>query len=194
MNTVVVEKTPEGEVTCDVYSKLINSRIVFLSDYVDDRVATDVVATLFYLDSCDSSNEISIYINSEGGDVRSIFMIYDVMQLIKSPIKTVCVGSATFASAVLLAAGTKGHRYATKSSLICISQLSHDDVTYGDLTGIKINFEQLKKANKKVIETIAKHTGKKNSIVAKDCERKMFMTPTQAKRYGIVDHVLEWKK
>lgn len=194
MNTVITEKTPNGDISYDVFSKLTNDRIVFLSDYIDDGVATDIVATLLYLEAVDPSAQISIYLNSEGGDIRAVFMIYDVLQLLRTPIQTICLGSATFASAIILAAGTPGLRSATKSSVMCISQLSSDGVTYGDMTGIRISFEQMKKDNKRLIDIIAKHTGKKVQTVTKDCERKVFMTPAQAKKYGIIDRVLEWNK
>lgn len=194
MNTVITEKTATGDISYDVFSKLTNDRIIFLSDYIDDEVATDIVATLLYLDSVDHTAQISIYLNSEGGDIRSVFMVYDVIQLLRAPIQTICLGSATFASAIILAAGTKGLRSATKSSVICVSQLFSDGVTYGDMTGIRISFEQMKKDNKKLIDIIAKLTGKTAAKVTKDCERKLFMTPLQAKKYGIIDRVLEWNK
>ena len=180
--------------TYDVFSKLINDRILFLYDHVDDRVATDIVAALLYLDHLDDKSKISIYINSEGGDIRSVFMIFDVMCLIRSPIETICLGSATFAPAMVLAAGTKGMRYATKSSLICLSQLFSDGVSYVDMTNAKITFEQIKKDNNKLISVMAKLIKKPISKLMKDCERKLFLSPLQAKKYGVIDHVIEWKK
>lgn len=194
MNTIITEKTPNGDVSYDVFSRLVNDRILFLYDYVDDRVATDTVAALLYLDSLDSETQISLYINSEGGNVRSVFMIYDVMSLIKSPIQTVCLGAATGAPALLLAAGAPGMRMATRSSFLCVSQLSADSAMYVDMTDAKIAFSQLRRDNKKFIEIIAKLTGKKPAQVIKDSERKFFMNPVQAKRYGLIDHVLEWKR
>lgn len=193
MNTIITEKTPNGDISYDVFAKLTNDRIIFLSDYIDDEVATNIVATLLYLDGV-NSDQISLYINSEGGDIRAVFMIYDVLQMLRAPIRTVCLGSATLASVLILAAGTKGLRAATKSSIICVGQLANDGLTFGDLPSIKISFEQMKKDNKKLIDALAKHTGKKTSIVARDCERKVFMNPTQAKRYGIIDKILEWNK
>lgn len=194
MNTVIIESTEEGDVQYDVFSKLISDRIIFLSDYIDDGVATNVVATLLYLNSIDSESPISIYINSESGDIRSVLMIYDVMQLVSCPIQTVCLGAATFESAIILAAGTPGKRAATKSSNICVSQLSADGFTVGDMTDIRISYDQMKKDNNKIINILAKHTGKTVAKLRRDCERKVFMTPLQAKRYGIIDLVLEWKK
>lgn len=195
MNTVITEKNAEGEeISYDVFSKLINDRILFLYDHVDDRVATDIVAALLYLEHLDDKTKISIYINCESGDIRSVFMIYDVMRLINSPIQTICLGSATFTPALLLAAGTKGMRYATKSSIICLSQLQSEGVSYGDMTSAKISFEQMKRDNKKLLDIMSGLVGKKPARLAKDCERKLFLTPTQAKKYGVIDHVIEWKK
>lgn len=194
MNTIITEKTPAGEIQYDVFSKLVSDRILFLYDYIDDRVATDTVATLLYLDSLDSESQINIYINSEGGNVRSVFMIYDIMLLVKSPIQTICLGAATGAPALLLAAGAPGFRSATKSSFLCINQLQADSAMYVDMTDAKIAFSQLRRDNKKFIENVAKVTGKKVAQVTKDSERKLFMNPTQAKRYGLIDNVLDWKR
>jgi ATP-dependent Clp protease protease subunit len=194
LNTVITEKTPAGETSFDVFSKLANDRILFLSDFIDDRVATDIVATILFLDQQDPKRPISLYINSDGGDVRSVFMIFDVINLLQSPIHTVCLNCASFSSAILLAAGTKGKRFATKSSLICLGQLNNDMLSYSDLTTAKINFEVLKRDNKKIFETLAKLTGKTSARVHKDCERKMFLNAKQAKRYGLVDHVIEWNR
>jgi ATP-dependent Clp protease protease subunit len=152
------------------------------------------VAALLYLDSQDSDTQINLYINSEGGNIRSVFMIYDVMTLIKSPIQTICLGAATGAPALLLAAGAPGFRSATKSSFLCVSQLQADSAMYVDMTDAKIAFSQLKRDNKKYIETLAKLTGKKVVQVTKDSERKLFLNPGQAKRYGLIDHVLEWTR
>ena len=194
MNTIITEKTPNGDVTYDVFSKLVSDRVLFICDYIDDRAATDIVAALLYLDGTDPETKISLYINSEGGDVRSVFMIYDIMCLISAPIETICLGSATFEPAILLAAGTAGMRSCTKSSLLCISQLSSEGAQYVDMTDAKISFEQLKKDNHRIIDVLSLLTGKKKAIVMKDCERKLYLTPLQAKRYGLIDHVLDWKK
>ena len=198
MNTVITESESCGEcgqnASYDVFSKLINDRILFLYDHIDDRVATDIVAALLYMDHLDDKSKISIYINSEGGDIRSVFMIFDVMRLIKSPIQTICLGSATFAPVLLLAAGTKGMRYATKSSIVCLSQLFSDGVSYVDMTNAKITFEQIKKDNHQLISAMSKLIKKPVAKLMKDCERKLFLNPVQAKKYGVIDHVIEWKK
>lgn len=193
MNTIVAEKINGNDVFSDVFTRLVNDRIIFLCDYIDDRVATDLVATLLYLDSI-SSDKITIYINSEDGDLRSVFMLYDIMRLVKSPIHTICIGSATFTSALILAAGVKGNRYATKSSVICVSQLSADVASYVDMTDAKITYERIKKDNNKLVELLAKLTGNPLKKIKKDSERKFFLTPLQAKKYGLIDHVIDWGK
>src|SRR5271170_3075847 len=142
MNTVITEKTENGDVSYDVFSKLIESRILFLYDYITDDIATDIVATLLYLDHENDKDKISIYLNSEGGDIESIFMIYDMMKMIKSPIETLCIGQAMGESTLILAAGTPGMRYATKNSIIRINQLAHAYSAYSDMTNAEILLER----------------------------------------------------
>lgn len=194
MNTVITEKTNDGDVSFDVFNKLIHKRILFLNDMIDDGAATDIVAALLYLESINNQDKIELYINCEDGDIHSIFMIYDVMQMMKSPIQTICIGAAMFAPAIILAAGTKGMRYATRSSLMLISQLTSEGISHGDMTHAKISFDQAKRDNKKLIDIISKLTNKSSAKIAKDCARKFLMNPVQAKRYGIIDHIIEWKK
>lgn len=190
MNTVITEKTENGEVSYDVFSKLVDSRILFMHDYITDDVATDIVATLLYLDHEDDSKKISLYLNSEGGDIESIFMIYDVMKIIKSPIETFCIGAALGESSLILAAGTKGMRYATKSSIIRINQLSHSYSKYSDMTSAKITLEQSKKENKKFLDALRSCTDKTLKIISKDTEKDFYMSPDAAKKYGIIDFIV----
>jgi ATP-dependent Clp protease protease subunit len=190
LNTVITEKTDNGEISYDVFSKLVDSRILFLYGFITDEIAMDVVATLFYLDHQDDKKTISLYINSEGGDIRSIFMIYDIMKMIGSPIETFCTGTAMHESALILAAGTKGKRYATKSSVICVNQLGHFGSTRADLAGAEILLKESKKDNKKFVQALTSCVGKSYKSVLKDSEREFYMNPSAAKRYGIIDSII----
>lgn len=194
MKTEITEKTSTGETTYDVFNKLIGERVLFLYDHIDDETATDIVAALFYLDHLDNKTKISLFINSEGGDIRSIFMIYDVMRMIKSPIQTICLGSASYGSSIILAAGRPGMRYATKSSFICLSQLTADGVSYGDMTDARIHLDQMKRDNKRLVDVLSKLTGRAATLVNRDCQRKVFMNPAKAKKYGMIDHVIPWNR
>jgi ATP-dependent Clp protease, protease subunit len=193
MNTLINEETEFGEVAVDIYSKLASNRILFISDDVDDKLATDIVATLFLLDGESPNEEISLIINSEGGDIRSVFMIYDILQIIQSPIKTICVGSAMDEVVLLLASGTPGMRYATQNAVICPSQLIQEEYHYGNLTNAKEVLGRIQADNKDYMTCLAKKTNKKYSEVMSDFERRKFMTSKQAKNYGIIDGVIGLK-
>lgn len=190
MNTIILEETEDGEVAIDIYSKLSSDRVLFLHGPVDERVATDIVATLLLKDAETDEEKISLFINSEGGDIRSIFMIYDVLRLINSPLETVCVGSAMDEIVLLLAAGTKGMRYATQNSLICPSQLISTATQFSDLSDALVLMERLKRDNKNYMQALAKCTGKKLKDISKDLERKKFFDAKQAKQYGLIDRVV----
>lgn len=190
MNTVITEKTANGEISYDIFSKLIESRILFLYDYITDDIATDIVATLLYLDHENDKDKISIYLNSEGGYIESIFMIYDMMKMIKSPIETFCIGHAFGEAALLLSAGTKGMRYITKSSMVRINQLSHSYSRYADMTSAEILLEQNKKENSKFFSALHDCTGRPIKTLMKDTEREYYMSPEAAKKYGIIDKIV----
>src|SRR5271170_2235379 len=190
MNTVITEKTENGDVSYDVFSKLIDSRILFLYDYITDDIATDIVATLLYLDHENDKDKISIYLNSEGGYIESIFMIYDMMKMIKSPIETFCIGHAFGEAALLLAAGTKGKRYITKSSMIRINQLSHSYSKHSDMTSAEILLQQNKKENEKFFNALHDCTRKSVKTIIKDTQREFYLSPEAAKKYGIVDKIV----
>jgi ATP-dependent Clp protease protease subunit len=189
MNSLIVEETDHGESVQNVFTKLASSRIIFLSNVITDSVASDIVATLLYLDSV-SQDKISIYINSEGGELRNIFMIYDIMHLLKSPIETVCIGSAHYESALLLASGTKGMRYATKNATICLSNYLVGEPSYSDLTDASITLEKSKKDNKSLMLALGKATGQTLAKITKDCEKKMYLNSLGAKKYGVIDYVI----
>lgn len=195
MNTIIIEETEHGEFPIDIYSKLSKDRILFLYDYIDDKLATDIVATLLLKDSefneggTDEDNKISLFINAEGGDIRCVFMIYDVMQMLQSPIETICVGSAMEEVVILLAAGTPGRRFATQNALIGPSQLVADRTYYASLTDAKGVMERFSRDNKDFMTVLAKKTGKTYKQVMEDFERKKFFNAKQAASYGIIDGV-----
>jgi len=190
VNTVITEKTEHGDVSFDVFSKLVDSRILFLSEYINDQIATDIVATLLYLDHENDKDKISLYINAESGDIESVFMVYDMMKMIKSPIETFCIGSAIGEPALILAAGTKGMRYATKSSVVCINQVSHSYMSVANMSKIDIMMDRNKKENDKFIAALSDCTGKSIKKIIKDTQRDHYMSPDAAKKYGIIDSVV----
>lgn len=190
MNTLVSETTEHGDIPIDIYTKLANNRILFISDEVNDKVAADITATLLLKDGEDPDKKISIFINSEGGDIRCVFMIYDMMQLLQCPIETICVGSAMNEVVLLLAAGTPGMRYASQNAVICPSQLVQEKYYYANLIDAKSLLERIQKDNKNLMTALAKKTNKKMTEVMMDFERKKFLSPKQAKNYGIVDNVI----
>ena len=190
MNTIITERTENGEVSYDVFTKLVDSRILFLYDTITDEIAMNVVATLFYLDRQDDSKTISLYINSDGGDIRSVFMIYDIMKMISSPIETFCTGAAMYESALIWAAGTKGKRYSTKSSTICINQLRHYGSDYTPLEGAEIRLKLSRNDNKRFIQALSSCVERPYKTVLKDSEREFYMSPYIARKYGIIDTII----
>lgn len=190
MNTLITEETEHGDMPISIYTKLANNRVLFLYDEVDDNLAVDITASLLLRDSEDSTKKITLFINSEGGDIRNIFMIYDMMQLLKSPIETVCVGSAINEVVLLLASGTPGMRHATQNACIVASQLVQEKYYYSDLSDARSVLERLQKDNKNFMTALSKKTGKKISEVMLEFERKKFLNAKQAKSYGIIDSVI----
>lgn len=190
MNTIVTETTEHGEMPVDVYQKLSNDRILFICDYINDNLATDITATLLLKDSEDSEKKITLFINSSGGDIRNALMICDMMNMVEAPIETVCIGAAMDEAAIILASGTKGMRFATKNSVISASQLAHDWITSANLTDAKKYLDLAKTDNKRMMEILSKTSGKSLKQVSEDFERKVFMTAPQAVKYGLVDKVV----
>lgn len=190
MNTIISEQTEHGLIPIDIYTKLSDDRVLFISGPIDDKIATDIVATLLLKDAEDNKKEITLFLNSEGGDIRNIFAIYDMMKIIKSPIKTICMGSAMDEAAILLMAGTKGLRLATKNSVIALGQLINERINFSDMTDAKINFDQSLNDHKRMIDIIAKNTGKTVKETTSFFERKVYMTAAQAAKYGLIDKVL----
>jgi ATP-dependent Clp protease, protease subunit len=186
---MVVEQTSRGERAFDIYSRLLNERIVFLGTPITEDIANLIVAQLIHLESEDPDKDISIYINSPGGSVYAGLAIYDAMQFIKPDIQTICVGVAMSMGALLLAGGAEGKRMALPNSKILIHQLSGG--FEGQATDIEIHAKEIIDVRQRLDEIIAKHTGQPLEKVAKDTERDYFMSAEEAKAYSIVDRVIE---
>jgi ATP-dependent Clp protease, protease subunit len=186
---MVIERTARGEREFDIYSRLLNERIIFLGTPIDDQVANLVVAQLLHLESEDPDKDISIYINSPGGSIYSGLAIYDTMNFVKPDIATMCVGVAMSMGSLLLAAGTKGKRAVLPNSRILIHQPSAG--FEGQSTDIEIHAREILKLRASIDEIYAQHTGLSQEQVRRDMERDRFFTAEQAVEYGLVDRVLE---
>ncbi|MBE6775281.1 MAG: ATP-dependent Clp endopeptidase proteolytic subunit ClpP [Ruminococcaceae bacterium] len=184
----VVEQTSRGERSYDIYSRLLNDRIIVLSDEVNDATASLVVAQLLFLESQDSEKDISFYINSPGGSVTAGMAIYDTMQYIKCDVSTICMGLAASMGAFLLSSGTKGKRYCLPNSEVMIHQPSGG--AKGQATDIKIVADHILRTKEKLNKILAENTGKDISVIAEDTERDNFMTADEALEYGLVDKIL----
>ncbi|RUM28599.1 MAG: ATP-dependent Clp endopeptidase proteolytic subunit ClpP [Aquifex sp.] len=186
---IVIEQTPRGERAYDIYSRLLQDRIVLLGFPIDDHVANLIVAQLLFLESQDPDKDIYLYINSPGGSVTAGLAIYDTMQYIKPDVVTICMGQAASMGAVLLAAGTPGKRYALPHSRIMIHQPLGG--IQGQATDIIIHAEEIKRIKEMLIDILAKHTGQPKEKIANDIERDYFMSSYEAKEYGLIDKVIE---
>lgn len=186
--------TDHGEIAVDVYQKLSEDRILFVCAPLTDQLATDIVATLLLKDAEDSTRKITLFINSPGGDIRNAFMICDMMNIIEAPIETVCIGAAMNEAALILASGEPGQRFATKNSVVGISQLHHDYFSVGDLTDAKKLFQLSASDNKKMIDLLSKATKKTAKQITNDVERQVFLTAPQAAKYGLIDKVVTLSK
>jgi ATP-dependent Clp protease protease subunit len=185
---MVVEQTVHGERAFDIYSRLLNERIIFLGTPIDDQIANLIVAQLIHLESEDPEKDIQIYINSPGGQVYSGLAIYDTMQYIKPDIQTTCVGIAMSMGAVILAGGAKGKRVALPNAKILIHQVSGG--FQGQATDIEIQARETINLKRRLEEILALHTGRPTEQVAKDMERDYFLTSQEAQEYGIIDNVI----
>ena len=184
----VVEQTSRGERSYDIFSRLLNDRIVMLSEEVNDTTASLIVAQLLYLEAQDPDKDIQFYINSPGGSVTSGLAIYDTMQYIKPDVSTICIGMAASMGAFLLSSGAKGKRLALPNAEIMIHQPSGG--SQGQCTDIQIQAEQILKIKKKLNVILAENTGKPLELIEQDCERDYFMTAEEAQAYGLVDKVI----
>lgn len=184
----VIEQTNRGERSYDIFSRLLNDRIIMLTEEVNDTTSSLVVAQLLYLEGQDPSKDISLYINSPGGSVTAGFAIFDTMQYIKCDVSTICMGMAASMGAFLLAAGTKGKRYALPNSDIMIHQPSGG--AQGQATDVMIHADHIIATKKKLNEILAERTGQPIEVIAKDTERDNFMTAEAAAKYGLIDKVI----
>ena len=185
---MVVEQTAQGERAFDIYSRLLNERIIFLGTPIDDQIANLIIAQLIHLESEDPEKDIQIYINSPGGQVYSGLAIYDTMQFVKPSISTICVGTAMSLGALLLAGGAQGKRMALPNAKILIHQVSGG--FQGQATDIEIQARETINLKRRLEEILAEHTGKPTEQVAKDMERDYFLTSQEAQDYGIIDNVI----
>ena len=185
----VIEQTPQGERSYDIYSRLLKDRIIFLGDEVNDVTASVVVAQLLFLEAEDPSKDISLYINSPGGSVTAGWAIYDTMQYIKCDVSTICIGMAASMGAFLLAGGAKGKRQALPNAEIMIHQPSGG--TRGQASDIRIEAEHILKIKQHLNETLAANTGQPIEIIEKDTDRDNWMSAAEAVQYGLIDSVVE---
>ena len=187
----VVEQTGRGERQYDIFSRLLNDRIVMLSEEVNDTTASLVVAQLLFLEGQDPEKDISLYINSPGGSVTAGFAIYDTMQYIKCDVSTICIGMAASMGAFLLSSGAKGKRFALPNSEIMIHQPLISGGLSGQCTDIKIRSDHMVRTREKLNRILAENTGKAIDIINNDTERDNFMTAAEAAEYGLVDKVID---
>ena len=185
----VVEQTSRGERSYDIYSRLLNDRIIFLSEEVNDATASVIVAQLLYLEAQDPDKDIQFYINSPGGSVTAGMAIYDTMKYIKCDVATICVGMAASMGAFLLSAGTKGKRMALPNAEIMIHQPSAG--TQGQITDMAIHLKRLQTIKERMNRIMAENTGNSIDVVTEACERDNFMSAEEAKAFGLIDRVLE---
>ncbi len=185
---MVIEQTSRGERAFDIYSRLLNERVIFLGTPVNDDIANLVVAQLIHLESDDPDKDISIYINSPGGSVYAGLAIYDTMQFIKPDVSTICVGIGMSMGALILAGGAKGKRFALPNAKILIHQLAGG--FEGQAADIEIHAREVIQVRKTLDEILSKHTGQPVEKVSKDTDRDYFMTALEAKEYGIIDDVI----
>ena len=184
----VVEQTSRGERSYDIFSRLLNDRIIFLSEEVNDTTASLVVAQLLYLEAQDPDKDIQFYINSPGGSVTAGMAIYDTMQYVKCDVSTICIGMAASMGAFLLSSGTKGKRYALPNAEIMIHQPSAG--TQGQITDMSLHLKRLETIKKRLNHILAENTGKDLAVVQNDTERDNFMTAEEAMEYGLIDKVI----
>ena len=185
---MVVEQTSRGERSYDIFSRLLNDRVIFLSDEVNDTTASLVVAQLLFLEAQDPDKDISFYINSPGGSVTAGMAIYDTMQFIKCDVSTICIGMAASMGAFLLSSGTKGKRFALPHSEIMIHQPLGG--ARGQATDIQIQAEQILRVKRTLNEILADNTGKALEVIERDTDRDNYMTAQQALEYGLIDKII----
>jgi ATP-dependent Clp protease protease subunit len=185
---MVIEQSSRGERAYDIYSRLLKDRIIFLGTAMNDEIANLIIAQLLFLESEDPDKDINFYVNSPGGMVTAGLAVYDTMQYIKPDIATVCIGQAASMGAVLLAAGTRGKRYSLPNSRILIHQPMGG--FQGQASDIEIQAKEILRMKERLNEILVAHTGKQMEDIQKDTDRDFFMSGEEAKKYGIIDHVI----
>lgn len=186
---IVIEQTPRGERSYDIYSRLLKDRIIFLGTEIDDATANIIIAQLLFLYATDPDKDIFIYINSPGGSVSSTIAIYDTIQYIGSDVSTICIGMAASGAALILASGAKGKRFALPNSRIMVHQPLGG--AQGQVTDIEIQTRELKRIKDSLNKILTLHTGQKFEKIEKDTERDFYMTAQESKEYGLVDEVIK---
>lgn len=189
----VIEKSSMGERAYDIYSRLLKERIIFLGGPVNDGMANTIIAQLLFLEHEDPKKDIKLYINSPGGSVYAGLAIYDTMQYVKPDVSTICVGIAASMGAFLLAAGAKGKRFALSNSEVLIHQIMMEGIG-GQATEIEISAKHILKLKERLNQVLAKHTGQSLSKIQKDTDRDYWLSPAEAKEYGLVDEIIKTKK
>ncbi len=189
---IVVEKTSMGERAYDIYSRLLKERIVFVTGPINDAVANTVIAQLIYLENEDSKKDIYLYINSPGGVVTSALAIYDTMQFVKPDVATICVGMAASGAALILAGGMRGKRYSLPNAEILLHQVMGG--AEGQAIEVEIAARHIIRIKDRINQIIAKHTGQSLKKIEKDTDRDFYMTPLEAKSYGVIDKIIKTAK
>lgn len=190
---MVVEQTARGERAFDIYSRLLKDNIIFIGTPIDDTIANLIVAQMLFLESEDPDREISLYINSPGGSVTAGMAIYDTMQFVRCPVTTFCIGQCASMAAVLLAAGTKGRRFALPNSRILIHQ-PHAGGIGGQATDIDIAAREILRMRQRINEILAYHSGKSVEQVERDVDRDRIMSAAESKEYGLIDQVIKHRE
>lgn len=188
----VIEKVPGGERAYDIYSRLLKERIIFLGGLINDAVANTIIAQLLFLEHQDNKKDIKLYLNTPGGSVTAGLAIYDTIQHIKAPVATICVGIAASMGAVLLAAGSKGKRFALPNSEIMLHQVMGG--VEGQAVEIEITAKHIILVKDKINKILAKHTGQPLSNIEKDTDRDFYLNPEEAKKYGLIDDIIKASK
>ncbi len=185
---MVIDKAPMGERAYDIYSRLLKDRIIFLGEPIDDHVANTIIAQLLFLEAENPKEDIKIYINSPGGSVTSALALYDTIQYMKCDVATICIGQAASAAAVLLASGTKGKRYSLPNSRVLIHQVMGG--AEGQQKDVEIQAKEMLRIKNQLNEILSKHTGQSIKKIEQDTDRDYFMTAEEAKKYGLVDKII----
>lgn len=185
---IVVERSNRGERAYDIFSRLLKDRIIFLGDPIEDHIANLVIAQLLFLAAEDPEKDVNLYVNSPGGVVTAGLAIYDTMQYLKCPVSTICIGQASSMGALLLAAGTKGKRFALPHARIMIHQPLGG--VQGQATDIDIQAREILRMRETINEILVRHTGQPMDAIRRDTDRDFFMSPEQAREYGLIDEVI----